>query len=365
MNTPEKIRATAAHFFGGKDFTLEENRSGHINSTYFVNSEDGRFVLQKINKNVFTRPEEVMANIAAVTSHIRKKLIEEGKDPDRGVLSFLDSDTGKNFYTDDEGEYWRAYRYIDGVCLNTCDSLGVFAKAGVAFGEFQSYLADFDAGSLFETIKDFHNTEKRYEDLMKAASEDVAGRAASVESELHFAYTREEHSYCIFIPRGIAYGDFRLRVTHNDTKLNNVILDRETGEGLCVIDLDTVMPGSLLYDFGDAVRFGASSAKEDEADLRKVRFLPEMFAAFAEGYVKGLHGAATRTEILAFPQAAAILTFETGIRFLTDYLSGDTYFRTEYPEHNLVRARNQFKLVESIEEQEDMLDIMVRKLADA
>lgn len=364
MNRNESIRATAAHFFGKGDFTLEENRSGHINSTYFVNSDGGRFILQKINKNVFTRPEEVMANIAAVTSHIRKKLIAEGKDPERGVLNFLDSDTGKNFFVDPDGEYWRAYRYIDGVCRNECDSPEVFTNAGIAFGEFQSYLADFDAGSLFETIKDFHNTEKRFEALMAAAKEDKVCRASSAENELGFAVTRYENSYCSFIPDRIAWGEFRLRVTHNDTKLNNVVLDRESGKGLCVIDLDTVMPGSLLYDFGDAVRFGASSAAEDERDLGKVRFVPEMFAAFAYGFVKGLNGAATKEEIAAFPQAAAILTFETGVRFLTDYLSGDTYFRIGYPEHNLDRARNQFRLVESIEEQGDILDTIAKKLSE-
>lgn len=364
MNTSVQLRDTAAHFFGKGDFSLEENRSGHINNTYFVNSDGGRFILQKINKNVFTRPEEVMANIAAVTSHIRKKLIAEGMDPERGVLNFLDSDTGKNFYIDPDGEYWRAYRYIDGVCRNECDSPEIFTNAGVAFGEFQSYLADFDAGSLFETIKDFHNTEKRFEALTAAARADKVGRAASVEAELGFAFTCCENNYCSFIPNGIASGAFRLRVTHNDTKLNNVVLDRESGKGICVIDLDTVMPGSLLYDFGDAVRFGASSAAEDERDLTKVRFVPEMFAAFAYGFVKGLHGAATKEEIEAFPKAAATLTFETGIRFLTDYLSGDTYFKIGYPEHNLDRARNQFRLVGSIEEQKDILDTITKRLSE-
>ena len=362
MNGTSAIRETAAHFFGDGNFTLEENRSGHINSTYFVNSEGGRFVLQRINKSVFTRPEEVMANIAAVTSHIKNKLIEEGKDPARGVLDFLDSDTGANFFVDGDGEYWRAYRYIDGVCLNTCDSPEVFSRAGKAFGRFQSYLSDFDATRLFETIKDFHNTEKRFSDLVKAATEDKAGRAASVRNELNFAITRYEHGTCSFISNGIASGTFKLRVTHNDTKLNNIILDRESGEGVCVIDLDTVMPGSLLYDFGDAVRFGASSAAEDERELAKVRFVPEMFASFAEGFVRGLSGAATKEEISAFPRAAATITLETGMRFLTDYLSGDTYFRIGYPEHNLDRARNQFRLVESIEEQSDVLDLITKRL---
>ncbi len=350
----------ARHFFGDRNLTLRENRRGHINGTYVVECDGERFVLQRINRGVFKHPEEVMANIAAVTSHISRKLLAEGGDEENGVLHFLDSDTGKKFFIDGDGEYWRAYRFVEGDCRDSCDSVGTFTKVGRAFGRFQAQLADFDASSLYETIKDFHNTEKRYLDLEAAAKADAVGRAASVERELLFARVRSDG--CADIAVGIAEGVFPLRVTHNDTKLNNIILDPVTGEGRCVIDLDTVMPGSLLYDFGDAVRYGASSATEDERDLNKVFIVPEMFAAFAEGFISVLGDSITESEILAFPTAARLITLETGMRFLTDYLSGDTYFRVDYPEHNLDRARNQFRLVQSIEES-DLLDIVYRLCA--
>lgn len=347
----------AGHFFGDRELTLHENRRGHINGTYVVECGTERYILQKINRGVFKHPDEVMANIAAVTSHISRKLLAEGADEENGVLHFLDSDTGKNFFIDADGEYWRAYRFVEGDCRDSCDSVGTFTRVGRAFGRFQSQLADFDASSLYETIKDFHNTKKRYLDLEAAAKADAVGRADSVERELSFARVRsDDYAY---IAVGIAGGAFPLRVTHNDTKLNNIILDPATGEGRCVIDLDTVMPGSLLYDFGDAVRYGASSAPEDERDLGKVFVVPEMFAAFAEGFASALGDSISENEILAFPMAARLITLETGMRFLTDYLSGDTYFRIDYPEHNLDRARNQFRLAESMEES-DLLDTVYR-----
>ncbi len=355
-----EINKIITHFCFGSDIVdITENKIGHINNTYIVQTECGtRFVLQRINKNVFKKPEEVMQNIVLVTDHIRHGLAENGGDAKNGTLQFLMS--GEHYYhIDENGDYWRAYRFVEGDCYQSCNSLELFERVGEAFGKFQSQLADFDASVLKETIVNFHNTADRYRLFEEAVAKDSAGRAASVANEIAFVRARSEA--CSYIIDGIAGGAFPLRVTHNDTKLNNIIMDKETGNGLCVIDLDTVMPGSMLYDFGDAIRFGASSAAEDETELDRVYFVPEMFEAFAKGYISGLDGRATEAEILAFPEAARILTLETGIRFLTDYLNGDTYFRIAYPEHNIDRARNQFKLVADAEDKADQLLAIVKK----
>ncbi len=335
---------------------IAENKIGHINNTYILQTEKGdRFVLQRINKNVFKRPEDVMHNFVLVTDHIRKKLAD---DPEHTTLQLVKS--GENYYAvDPDGDYWRAYHYVEGECYQSCDSTALFEKVGQAFGRFQGQLADFDASLLRESLVNFHNTADRYRLFELSVAKDVAGRAASVADEIAFVRARRE--VCSYIVDGIANGTFPLRVTHNDTKLNNIIMNGETGEGRCVIDLDTVMPGSMLYDFGDAIRFGASSTAEDETDLSKVYFIPEMFEAFAKGYIDGLDGRATEAEILAFPESARIITLEIGIRFLTDYLDGDTYFRTKYATHNLDRARNQFKLVSDAEAKADVLLAIVKK----
>ena len=342
--------------FESEIISINERKSGHINSTFFVNCEDGRYVVQRINRRIFKMPEEIMANLVGVTDHIRKKLLASGGDTKNGTLQFVKS--GKNYYfVDDEGEYWRAYRFIDGDCHERCDSPALFEHAGTAFGKFQQQLADYDPTTLFEAIPDFHNTVKRYEALEAAVSADVAGRAADCAAEI--AFIRARKSDCAFIVDGLASKKFPLRVTHNDTKLNNVILSKETGEGLCVIDLDTVMPGSLLYDFGDAIRFGASTAAEDEADLSKVEISTEMFAAFTKGFVGSLAQSITKEELLALPEATRIITLEQGIRFLTDHLAGDTYFRIHRAGHNLDRARNQLKLVVDLEAKRDTLNAIV------
>lgn len=351
----------AREFCADKEIvSLKPLNAGHINDTNLVKcAGDYRFILQKINKNVFKRPDEVMSNIGKVTDHIRAKLKAAGEDYVNGVLSFLSTGEGKLYYTDSEGEYWRAYVFVDGDCFQICESEELFTRVGEAFGRFQQQLSDFDASELFESIKNFHNTESRYADFEEAVKSDAVSRAAKVSAEIEFVRSRKDD--CSYIVKGIESGRFPLRVTHNDTKLNNIIMDKATGKGLCVIDLDTVMPGSMLYDFGDAIRFGAASAAEDETDLSKVFVRPEMFDAFAKGYIAGLEGSATENEIRAFPLAAKIITLETGIRFLTDYLNGDTYFKTAYPNHNLDRARNQFKLVQSIEENTDILNSIVEK----
>ncbi len=355
-----------AESFGiiSENLSYTECTRGHINSTFFVNADpnakEPEYVFQKINTSIFKNPNELMSNIFNVTSHIRSKLVSEGKDASRGVLNFIKTVNGDLYYRDGDGSCWRAYRYVGkALSLDLADTTDLFAEAGYAFGHFQKQLADFDASKLYETIPNFHNTVSRLNDLKKAVTDDVAGRKKAAENEIKFVLDRADK--CSYIIDGIKDGRFPLRVTHNDTKLNNVLLDESTGNGLCVVDLDTVMPGSMLYDFGDSIRFGASSAAEDEIDLSKVYVRLDMFEAYTEGFIKGLDGAVTDDEIAAFPISAYIITLEIGIRFLTDYLNGDTYFRIHRPEHNLDRARNQFKLVSDMETKMNEMERIVAK----
>ncbi len=347
-----------------ENVTYTECKRGHINSTFFVNTdqknEEPEYVFQRINTSIFKNPDQLMSNIFNVTSHIRNKLLAEGKDADRGVLNFIKTVDGKYCYVDDEGGYWRAYHYVGkALSLDLADTTDLFAQSGFAFGHFQNQLADFDASKLYETIPNFHNTVSRLKDLKDAIAKNAANRKDLAQKEIDFVLAREDK--CSYIVNGIKDGKYPLRVTHNDTKLNNVLLDAATGEGLCVVDLDTVMPGSMLYDFGDSIRFGASSAAEDETDLSKVYVRLDMFEAYTEGFIKGLDGAVTNDEIAAFPISAYIITLEIGIRFLTDYLNGDTYFRIHRPDHNLERARNQFKLVSDMETKMDEMNKIVAK----
>ncbi len=338
-----------------------ECKVGHINSTYFIYCTDGeKYVLQNINTKVFKDPEILMSNVVGVTAHIRQKLKAEGKDPSRGTLKFFKAENGLYYYTDGEQRCWRIYKYIDRVdCFQSADSTELLERVGRAFGHFQMQLADYDASALRETIPNFHNTPSRLADFKAAFERDIAGRASSIPDDIRFVLDRSE--VCSYIMERIANGTLPLRVTHNDTKLNNILMDNKTGEPVCVIDLDTIMPGSVLFDFGDAIRFGASSAAEDETDLSKVYMREEAFDAFAKGFVGGLEGSLSEAEILELPMGALIITLETGIRFLTDYLSGDTYFRIHYPEHNLDRARNQFALVRDMEEKLPRMRQIVKK----
>lgn len=356
QNTVEQI---FTHFIAEKPINIEVCEIGHINTTWFLTVEGGKkYVLQKINRLIFKQPEVVMNNIVAVTDFIRERLRAAGGDVERGALNALRSDSGKHYYVDDEGEYWRVYDFItDATCYLSADSTELFSKVGYAFGHFQRQLADFDASVLGETIPDFHNTAVRYQTFLRAVEADICGRAASVADDIRFVTDRAEK--CSFIVDKIANGTLPLRVTHNDTKLNNIMMDNTTGEGICILDLDTIMPGSVLYDFGDSIRFGASSAAEDETDLSKVYVREDMFRAYAEGFLKGLDGSLSEDEIRALPMGAYVITLETGIRFLTDYLEGDTYFRIHREGHNLDRARNQFKLVADMEAKMDSLNAIV------
>lgn len=330
---------------------------GHINRTYKCPS----YILQKINTGIFENPEKLMENIDKVTSHIRKKAEAAGENPDRATLTIVKTNDDKLFYRDEEGGCWRVYKFIEGaVTYSKCEDPSQMYHAAKAFGRFQNMLSDFPAESLYETIKDFHDTGKRLEQLKTAVSENKAGRLGEVTAELEFVSAHE--NMVNVVTDGIKNGSIPVRVTHNDTKLNNVMLDEKTGEGVCVIDLDTVMPGSFLYDFGDSLRFGASTADEDERDLSKVWFDLDIFKSFTKGYLEEAKGALCEEEIKLLPFSVKLLTLECGMRFLADYLNGDTYFATHREGHNLDRARTQFKLVWDMERKEEQMKKIVEEL---
>lgn len=310
--------------------------------------EDGRFtklIIQKINTSIFKNPVHLMENITQVTQWIQNKIEARGGDVMREVLCIVPAKDGASYFVTDEGSYYRAYVFIDGgVCLDKARTPKDLYESGMGFGGFQRYLADFPAERLHETIPDFHNTVKRLEAFKRAVAEDVCKLVPSVQSEIDFALSMEEKvTYCAECKKNLP-----LRVTHNDTKLNNVMLDSKTEKALCVLDLDTVMPGYAMDDFGDGIRVGANTALEDERDLSKVSCDLDMFRAFADGFLKGTKGSLTKEEIELLPLGALMMTYECGIRFLMDYLQGNIYFKVAYPEHNLVRARNQFTLVKDI-----------------
>ncbi len=334
--------------------------NGHINDTYIVYSEP-KYILQRINKNVFTNPPAMMENIMGVTGFLREKIKAAGGDPDRETLKYMIADDGNPYFIDDDGEYYRAYQYVDGVIsCTTVENPSQLYHAAKAFGKFQNMLADYPAETLHETIVQFHDTRKRFGDFVKAVQENLSGRADLCKEEIQFVLDREAD--CNVVVEAIEKGEIPLRVTHNDTKLNNVLLDEKTGEGVCVIDLDTVMPGSLLYDYGDALRFGGSSGAEDEPDLDKIWFVMENFEAFTKGFLEELVSITDRElELLAF--SIKLMTLECGSRFLADFINGDTYFKTKYSEHNLVRARTQFKLVADMEKRMDEMNAIVHKIA--
>ena len=351
MNNSEVLKIASEFTLGSAPTGFSECTDGHINGTFFVDTADGKkYVIQRINTGIFKDPDGLMRNVIGITEHIRRKLAAEGGDVERGTLHFIKTVSGDNYYEDREnGSAWRAYVYVDGVeSFQSAGSTDVFSQVGRAFGHFQMQLADYDASGLCETIPNFHNTPSRYVDFEAALARNASGRADRAADAVEFVKAHKD--VCSYIADRIAAGVLPLRVTHNDTKLNNILIDKATGKPICIIDLDTVMPGSVLFDFGDAIRFGASSAAEDEKDLSAVFMREDMFEAFAGGFIGGLEGSLTDTEILELPMGALVITLETGIRFLTDYLDGDTYFRTHYPEHNLDRARNQFKLVADMEE---------------
>lgn len=335
------------------------SNDGHINNTFVLEFDDGlgkikSYLLQLINTNVFKNPDELMENIVGVTEYLRKIVVDNGGDPERECLNVYFTSDGKPYYRDADGNCWRCYNFITGA--HSCQSIDdpeTFANAARAFGKFQCLLADYPSETLHETIPNFHNTLSRFADFEKAVSDNVAGRADSVRDEIDFVLARRDDAGVLV--KLLEKGKLPLRVTHNDTKLNNVMFDNETDEGICVIDLDTVMPGLSLYDFGDSIRFGANTAAEDEKDLSKVSLSLPLYREYTAGYLSTAGQSLTPTEVEYLPFSAKLMTFECGMRFLTDYLNGDTYFRIAYDDHNLDRCRTQFRLVEDMERKmEDM-----------
>ena len=336
---------------------------GHINSTYDIiikkDGKDHRFIFQKINSFVFKEPQKIMQNIELITTHIANKLEQKGKSRD-GVMHFAHKADGANFHIVEDG-FWRISEFVPNITTySICNDPKVLRSAGAAFGEFQINLADFDASLLHETIPNFHNTRMRIETLMKHVDEDPCDRVAEVTTELEKirAFTPE----AIRLTELIDAGKLPLRVTHNDTKINNILFDRDTKEAKTVIDLDTVMPGLVAYDFGDAIRFAANKAAEDEPDLEKVGIDLELYRAFADGFVPALAATMTETELKTLALGAFVMTAEVGIRFLDDYISGDTYFKTEYPKHNLVRARCQIELAEDMLRHMDEMNAIIDEI---
>jgi hypothetical protein len=338
--------------------------SGHINETYVsrFNSSGGvaRYIHQRINHTIFKNVPELMENIERVTKHIRKKVEERGGDINRETLNLIPAADNKAFYLDDEGEYWRTYIFIEGArTYDLVENLNHIYNASKAFGNFQKELTDLGGERLFETIPDFHHTKKRYERFLEAVRNDVKNRAKSARDEIEFVKNRADDTKRIVDL--IGKGGVPERITHNDTKFNNVMIDDKTGEGICIIDLDTVMPGSALYDFGDSVRIGASTALEDEQDLSKVSMSLDMFERLAHGYLDAGRDFLLPKEIELLAFSCKLLTFECGMRFLTDYLKGDVYFRVHRENHNLYRCRTQFKMVSDMEEKTDKMQEIIQK----
>ncbi len=334
--------------------------NGHINDTFLVvtktpEQKNRRFILQSINTNVFKKPEEVMHNIERIISFLNRK----ESDP-RRVMSLVYTKDGNAFHKDSDGRFWRLYNFIeDSLCLELPETPKDFYESAVAFGQFQYYLNDFPVKELFDTIPDFHNTPDRYKKFLAAVESDPCGRAASVKEEIQFVKDRADFCSCLYTAK--KEGRLPLRVTHNDTKINNVMLDRATRSALCVIDLDTIMPGFSVTDFGDSIRFGASTAAEDEKNLDKVMMDITLFESYTEGFLKGSGGLLLKSEIELLPEGAKMMTLECGMRFLTDYLEGDTYFKTKYEGHNLDRCRTQFKLVADMDSKWDEMKSIVKK----
>jgi Ser/Thr protein kinase RdoA (MazF antagonist) len=349
----------------GKPVEDRVSHTGHINKTHVVTTVDEnggkyRYILQRINTDIFTCPVALMENVAKVTAYLRKGIAEAGGDPERETMTLVPAFDGKNYWIDEEGGYWRVYRYVPNtVSYDMAETPAMFENAGYAFGRFQYRLKDYPASELAETIPHFHDTESRYRDFLRAVEDDRAGRRDEVADEIRFIKEREEA--CSYITSRLLSGEIPIRVTHNDTKLNNVLIDRDSGEALCVIDLDTVMPGSALYDFGDGIRFGASSASEDERDLDKVFLRLDMYESYVKGFLGGCHHSLTEAEMDALPMGAYLITLETGMRFLADHLNGDVYFAVRRAGHNLDRARTQLKLVADMETKMDEMRRIVAK----
>ena len=347
------LQSAANAFDFGGPVVCDANHygEGHINDTFLVWREDHskRFILQRINTDTFTNPVGLMENVCGVTRHLRAKILAEGGDPARETLNVIPTLSGSTCYLDADGGAWRAYDFVeDTICLQQVGSEADFRTVAETLGKFQNQLADYPASILHETIARFHDTPNRYANFEKALAADALGRAKNITSEIEFIHAREQD--CHVLLDQLAAGEIPLRVTHNDTKINNVLIDAATGKGICVIDLDTVMPGLSAYDFGDSIRTGANDCAEDEPDQSKVHFDLHLYEVFAKGYLSTAGASMSMAEKKSLAWGARLMTLECGIRFLTDYLEGDHYFHVAHPNHNLDRARTQFTLVRQMEE---------------
>jgi Ser/Thr protein kinase RdoA (MazF antagonist) len=341
----------------GTAVTAERYGKGHINETYLVTTDYGRsYILQKINNTVFKDVDGLMGNIEAVTAFLRSKVTDE-----RAVLQLAKTVEGKPYLRHTDNTLWRVYVFVrNAICLQAPETPEDFYQSAVAFGRFQQLLADFPAETLTETIPNFHNTKDRYRQFYEVLRKDPMDRAKDVQAEIEFAIAHEKEAGILV--ELLEEGKLPLRVTHNDTKLNNVMLDAATRTALCVIDLDTVMPGSSLYDYGDSIRFGAATGAEDEQDASRVKLDLALFESYTRGFLSACPGL-TQTEIDLMPMGAKILTLECGLRFLTDYLDGDHYFANRRPGQNLDRCRTQLHMVADIEQKWDKMHAIVKEIA--
>ena len=339
---------------------------GHINDTFCVicQPQEGdavRYILQGLSLAAFPHPDELMENFIGITSYLRDKIIAAGGDPLRETLSLVKTRDGKDYYTDKGGKVWRLTPFIENTDCFQSATPELFEASARAFGNFQYMLQGYPAETLHEAIVNFHNTEDRFAKFEAALAADKHDRAKDIQAEIQFVLDRKAD--CSVALQALRDGKLPLRVTHNDTKLNNILIDRDTHEGICVIDLDTTMPGLSINDFGDSIRFGANHSKEDEKDLTKVNFDIDLYEVYTRGFLEGAKGSLTAAELEYLPWGARLMTLECGIRFLTDYLDGDHYFRIHYADQNLDRCRTQFKLVKDMEEQFEAMAAVVAKYA--
>jgi aminoglycoside phosphotransferase (APT) family kinase protein len=365
--TAYNLREVAAQFDIRGDFVYAEPYgSGHINDTFCAVYDQGacrvRYIIQRVNHNIFKNTAGLMENVARICRHSLAKLQKEGaRDASRRTLTLIPTVEGGDWYVDSDKNFWRCYIFVERARgYDVVETTEQAYQAAQAFGNFTKLLVDIPGGRLVDTIPNFHNTRWRFENFQKALAADAKGRAKDVAAEVDFLLKREKD--CSIVVDAMAKGDIPERVTHNDTKLNNVLIDDYTQTGICVIDLDTSMPGSALYDFGDMVRTATAPTKEDETDLSKVICRPEYFETLVRGYMASLGGTLNKTEKELLPFGGKLMTLEVGMRFLTDYLEGDVYFKTKHTTHNLERCRNQFALVASIESQLDKMNKLVASL---
>ncbi len=366
MNSKEKLKKVIEEYFNyDKVIDVGTYGSGLINKTYLVKFEETSYILQKVNDYVFSSPIGVMYNIDLITNHIRKKVIYEGKNYRNSTLTLIKTKHDQNFAIIDN-EYWRCYTCIEGISYDVTDNTDVFYEAGKVVGEFQQLLNDFNPSLLTDNIKDFHNTIKRFQNLEQSIKLDSVKRKNKCLKEIEFA--RKRINMASIITNAINEGVIPKRVVHNDTKLNNIMFNKKTNKAMCLIDLDTVMNGSILYDYGDALRLGASTSKEDEVDLEKVNINYDMVYAFTKGFLESTKNLITNNEIKLLITGYYTISYELGLRFLTDYLEGDKYFtlsseeQITRPNLNLERTRNQFKLVSEIEENLDKLEDIIKQV---